>query len=68
MKNNSENESYRYVVFIGNVDKGYYEINYDYKEHNRIDDIIAIVKSEQKAKDLCKDSPELEYKKIIWEE
>lgn len=68
MKNNLENESYRYVVFIGNADNGFYEINYDHKPHNRIDDIVAIVKSEQKAKDLCKDYPELEYKKIQWEE
>lgn len=64
MKNNLENENYRYIVFMGNRDKNYF----DYKPHNRIDDIIAIVKSEQKAKDLCKDDLKLEYKKIIWEE
>lgn len=28
MNNNSENENYRYVVFIGNEDDGYYEVYY----------------------------------------
>jgi hypothetical protein len=68
MKNNSENENYRYIVFISNEDNGYYEVYYDDKPHNRIDDIVAIVKSEQKAKDLCKNDPKLEYKKIQWED
>lgn len=68
MNNNSENENYRYVVFIGNEDKGYYEVYYDDKPYNRIDDIVAIVKSEQKAKYLCKDRPNLEYTKIQWED
>jgi len=68
MNNNSENENYRYVVFIGNEDKGYYEVYYDDKPHNRIDDIVAIVKSEDTAKDMCKDRKELSYTRIKWED
>ena len=68
MNNNSENENYRYVVFIGNEDKGYYEVYYDDKPHNRIDDIVAIVKSEDTAKDMCKDRKELSYTRVKWED
>lgn len=68
MNNNLKNENYRYVVFIGNEDKGYYEVYYDDKPHNRIDDIVAIVKSEQKAKDICKGRDDLDYVKVIWED
>lgn len=68
MNNNSENENYRYVVFIGNEDDGYYEVYYDDKPHNRIDDIVAIVKSEDTAKDMCKDRKELSYTRIKWED
>lgn len=68
MNNNSENENYRFIVFVESHDVGYYSSMYDSKPHNRIDDIVAIVKSEQKAKDLCKNDPKLEYKKIQWED
>ena len=68
MNNNSENENYRYIVFIGNEDKGYYEVYYDDKPHNRIDDIVAIVKSEDTAKDMCKDRKELGYTRVKWED
>lgn len=68
MNNNSENENYRYIVFISNEDNGYYEVYYDEKPHNRIDDIVAIVKSEDTAKDMCKDSKELSYTRVKWED
>lgn len=68
MKNNSENENYRYIVFISNENVGYYDIYYDEKPHNRIDDIVAIVKSEDTAKDMCKDCKELSYTRVKWED
>lgn len=68
MNNNSENENYRYVVFISSENVGYYNTYYDEKPYNRINDIIGIVKSEDTAKDMCKDRKELSYTRIKWED
>lgn len=68
MNNNSENENYRFIVFVESQDVGYYSSMYDSKPHNRIDDIVAIVKSEDTAKDMCKDRKELGYTRVKWEE
>lgn len=68
MNNNSENENYRYVVFISSENVGYYNTYYDEKPYNRINDIIGIFKSEDTAKDMCKDRKELSYTRIKWED
>lgn len=61
-------ENYRYIVYVEYSDEGYYSTYYNQKESNQIEDIVAIVKSEDKAKDMCKDRPDLGYRKIIWED
>lgn len=61
-------ENYRYIVYVGNEDTGFYSSHFSMKETNRIEDIIAIFKSEEKAKEFCKDRKDLEYRQIIWEE
>lgn len=61
-------ENYRYIVYVGNEDTGFYSSYFSMKETNRIEDIIAIFKSEEKAKEFCKDRKDLEYRQIIWEE
>lgn len=68
MNNNSENENYRFIVFVESHDVGYYSSMYDSKPYNRIDDIVAIVKSEDTAKDMCKDRKELGYTRVKWED
>lgn len=68
MNNNSENENYRFIVFVESHEVGYYSSMYDSKPHNRIDDIVAIVKSEDTAKDMCKDRKELGYTRVKWED
>lgn len=68
MNNNSNPESYRYIVFISNENVGYYDTYYDEKPHNRINDMIGIFKSEDKAKDMCKGRDDLDYVKVIWED
>ena len=61
-------EKYRYIVYVANVDTDYYDSWYSQKESNQIEDILAIFKSEEKAKDMCKGREDLDYKQIIWEE
>jgi len=43
-------ENYRYIVYVGNEDTGFYSSHFSIKEANRIEDIVAIFKSEEKAK------------------
>ena len=57
-------DSYRYIVYVENVDEGYYTE----KESNKIEDIIAIFRTEEKAKNMCKGRRDLDYRQIIWEE
>ena len=54
-------ETYRYIVYIANEDKGYYSTYYTEKEHNVISDIVAIFKTEEKAKEYV-------TAKVYWEE
>lgn len=61
-------ETYRYIVYIANEDKGYYSTYYTEKEHNIISDIVAIFKTEEKAKKYVKDNIKLEYIAVLWEE
>lgn len=61
-------ESYRYIVYVKNADEGYYSSYYGEKESNKIKDIIAIFRTEKKAKDMCKGTQDLGYIQIIWEE
>ena len=46
MNNNSENENYRFIVFVESHNVGYYSSMYDSKPHNRIDDIVEIENKE----------------------
>lgn len=68
MNNNLKNENYRFIVFVESHNVGYYYSMYDSKPHNRIDDIVAIVKSEDTAKGMCKDREELSYTRVKWED
>lgn len=61
-------ESYRYIVYVENADEGYYSSYYREKESNKIEDIIAIFRTEEKAKDMCKGRQDLGYRQIIWED
>lgn len=61
-------ESYRYIVYVENADEGYYSSYYREKESNKIEDIIAIFRTEEKAKNMCKGRQDLGYRQIIWEE
>ena len=61
-------ESYRYIVYVENRDEGYYSSYYTEKESNKIEDIIAIFRTEEKAKNMCKERRDLGYRQIIWEE
>lgn len=58
---------YRYIVFVAKEDTGYYDPYYDEKKSNTINDIIAIVRTEEAAKEMCKGTKDLDYKEIIWE-
>lgn len=58
MNNNSENENYRYIVFISNENVGYYDTYYDEKPHNRIDDSIVLIEIKQTKEDM---EQEIEY-------
>ena len=46
-------DSYRYIVYVENADEGYYSSYYTEKESNKIEDIIAIFRTEEKAKKIC---------------
>ena len=61
-------DNYRYIVYVKNADEGYYYSYYTEKESNKIEDIIAIFRTEEKAKNMCKEKRNLGYKQIIWEE
>lgn len=61
-------ESYRYIVYYASENTGYYSPYYTEKESNQISDIVAIFKSEEKAKEFCKENQMLDYKRVIWEE
>lgn len=60
-------ENYRYIVYINYIEDGIL-FPIVTKENNKIEDIVAIVKSEERAKQLCKERDDLKYKQIIWEE
>ncbi len=56
----------RFIVYEAKEHDGYY---YFTKKSNSVSDIIAIVKTEDKAKELVsKDSNHRDYKEIDWEE
>lgn len=61
-------ENYRYIVYVGNKNTGYYESYYTEKEQNVIPDIVAVFKKEEKAKKYIKNDERLEYTQVLWEE
>lgn len=61
-------KNYRYIVYIGNENTGYYSSYYDNKEQNVISDIVAVFKTEEKAKEYIKNDERLEYTQVLWEE
>lgn len=60
--------SKRYIVYQANKDNGYYERYIEEKESNQISDIVAILRNEERAKEMVKDDEYLDYKEVIWEE
>ena len=58
-------ETYIYIVYVANVNTGFYNSFYETKESNSVEDIVAIFRDEEKAKEYCKDSKTLEYKAVL---
>ena len=58
--------SKRYIVYYSSEDN--YESYLSEKESNRISDIIAILKNEEKAKEMVRENKKLDYKEVEWEE
>lgn len=58
-------EKYIYIVYIAQENVGYYSSFYETKESNSVDDIVAIFRDEEKAKEYCKDSKTLAYKAVL---
>lgn len=57
----------RYIVYMAY--RSWSNKNYvERKEVNSISDIVAIVKSEEKAKAMVEEDNKLDYKEILWEE
>lgn len=63
--------SKRYIVYISSEGRGYYKSYLSEKEFNLISDIVAILKDEEKAKEMVKEKSKLvklDYKEVEWEE
>lgn len=60
--------SKRYIVYYANEDTGYYDRYLSEKGFNQISDIVAILKDEEKAKDMVEENTKLDYQEVIWEE
>ena len=58
-------EKYIYIVYVANVNIGFYSSYYETKESNSVEDIVAIFRNEEKAKEYCKNSETLEYKAVL---
>lgn len=58
-------EKYIYIVYVANVDTGYFSSFYETKESNSVEDIVAIFRDEEKAKEYCEDSKTLAYKAVL---
>lgn len=60
--------SKRYIVYYAQENTGYYDTYLSDKEFNSIEDIVAILKNEDKAKEMVKANERLGYVEVIWED